>query len=109
MKTLLSTLLIAFAAGNSFATVTTVSNNANSPGQYANLQTAIDNAADGDTLYVHGSPTSYGTINLNRSLTLIGTGYNPQKDIPLVSVIATLYLDSVPGVKGCSNSVIEGF
>jgi hypothetical protein len=58
---------------------------------------------------VHGSPTSYGNIYLNRNLTLIGTGYNPQKDNPLVSAIATLYLDSVPGIKGCSNSKIIGF
>ncbi len=109
MKTITSTLLFALLAINSFATVITVSNNPNSPGQYNNLQTAIDAATNGDTLYVHGSPTNYGTIYLNRNLTLIGTGYNPQKDNPLVSSIATLYLDSVPGIKGCSNSRIIGF
>ena len=109
MKTFTSILVIALLVSNSFATVTTVSNNANSPGQYTNLQTAIDNAPNGDTLYVHGSPTSYGAVHLNRSLTLIGTGYNPQKDNPLVSEIATLYFDSVPGIKGCSNSTVMGF
>jgi len=107
----ITTLLccIALVACNAFATVITVSNNANSPGQYTTLQAAIDAATNGDTLYVHGSPTSYGSVNLNRSLTLIGTGYNPQKDLPLVSSIGTLYLDSVPGIKGCSNSSIIGF
>ncbi len=109
MKTITSTLLFALLVINSYATVITVSNNPNSPGQYNNLQTAIDAAVNGDTLYVHGSPTNYGNIYLNRNLTLIGTGYNPQKDNPLVSSITTLYLDSVPGIKGCSNSRIIGF
>ncbi|MBL0317527.1 MAG: hypothetical protein IPP69_17885 [Flavobacteriales bacterium] len=109
MKKILSTLSFALLALINYATVHTVSNNPNSPGEYNNLQTAIDAATNGDTLYVHGSPTSYGNIYLNRNLTLIGTGYNPQKDNPLVSSIATLYLDSVPGIKGCSNSRIIGF
>src|SRR5205814_159888 len=100
---------IALYAGSAWATVTTVSNNANSPGQFTDLQAAIDAASNGDTLYVHGSPTTYGTITLNRSLTLIGTGYNPQKDLPLVASIQTLNLDSVAGIKGCSNSNIVGF
>ena len=109
MKTILTTLIVGIFSLSSMATVHTVSNNPNSPGEYNNLQTAIDAATNGDTLYVHGSPTSYGNIYLNRNLTLIGTGYNPQKDNPLVSAIATLYLDSVPGIKGCSNSKIIGF
>jgi len=99
---------MAFIAGTSSATITTVSNNANSPGQYTGLQTAIDAATNGDTLYIHGSPTSYGDIHLNRSLTLIGSGYNPQKDLPLVSMINVFYLDSVAGIKGCSHSNIMG-
>jgi hypothetical protein len=109
MKKILSLLVLTSCMMTGFATVHTVSNNPDSPGEFNDLQSAIDAATNGDTLYVHGSPTNYGNINLNRSLTLIGTGYNPQKDNPLVSSIATLYLDSVPGIKGCSNSKIYGF
>ncbi len=109
MKKLFFTLVFVIAVMASFATVHTVSNNPDSPGEFSGLQAAIDASVNGDTLYVHGSPTNYGTIYLNRNLTLIGTGYNPQKDNPLVSSITTLYLDSVPGIKGCSNSKIIGF
>jgi hypothetical protein len=109
MKKILSTFVFALIVLSNYANVITVSNNPNSPGEYTDLQAAIDGATNGDTLYVHGSPTNYGTIYLNRNLTLIGTGYNPQKDNPLVSSITTLYLDSVPGIKGCSNSKIYGF
>ena len=48
----------------SFAKVITVNNNINSPGQYTNLQQAIDSASAGDTIYVHGSATSYGNVNV---------------------------------------------
>ncbi|MFM9986345.1 MAG: hypothetical protein ACKVOK_13990 [Flavobacteriales bacterium] len=109
MKKILSLILLSTCMITSFATVHTVSNNPDSPGEFSSLQSAIDAATNGDTLYVHGSPTNYGNIYLNRNLTLIGTGYNPQKDNPLVSSITTLYLDSVPGIKGCSNSKIYGF
>ncbi len=109
MKSIFTTTLCVLLMISSYATVHTVSNNPDSPGEFTSLQTAIDQSVNGDTLYVHGSPTSYGTVTLNRNLTLIGTGYNPQKDNPLVSTITTLSLDSVPGIKGCSNSRIIGF
>ena len=108
MKTITPFLFAAMLAANAYSAVITVSNNANSPGQYTDLQLAINAATNGDTLYIHGSPTNYGTIYLNRSLTLIGPGYNPQKDLPLVASLNALYLDSVAGIKGCSNSVIMG-
>ena len=60
----------------SYATVHTVSNNSNSPGQFTNLQTAIDAAAVDDTKYVHASNQSYGNITLKKRLVLIGAGYN---------------------------------
>ena len=108
MKTVLTLMCIAFLAVTSSASILTVSNNANSPGQYTSIQDAIDAATNGDTLYIHGSPTSYGDVHLNRSLTLIGPGYNPQKDLPLTVNISAFYLDSVAGIKGCSNSTIMG-
>jgi hypothetical protein len=108
MKTIFTLMCISLLAVTVSATVTTVSNNSSSPGQFTDLQTAIDAATNGDTIYVHGSPTSYGDIHLNRSLTLIGPGYNPQKDLPLTANINVLMLDSVAGIKGCSNSNIIG-
>jgi len=108
MKTTIILVCIAFLACTASATIITVSNNANSPGQYTSIQDAIDAATNGDTIYIHGSPTTYGDVHLNRSLTLIGPGYNPQKDQPLTVNINSFYLDSVAGIKGCSNSTIMG-
>jgi hypothetical protein len=108
MKTIITLLCIALFAMNASATVRTVSNNANSPGQFTDMQAAIDASTNGDTIYVHGSPTTYGNIYLNRSLTVIGPGYNPKKDLPLTASMNALYLDSVAGIKGCSNSKVMG-
>src|SRR5579864_1459109 len=59
------------------AHVITVSNNAVNAGKYTNLQTAVNAASSGDTIYVSGSPTSYGAITISTPrLTLIGAGYN---------------------------------
>jgi hypothetical protein len=110
MKKIFSLLLtVCFGAFLSKATVITVSNNTNSPGQYTNLQTAINVANAGDTLYVHGSATSYGNITVNKRLILIGTGHNPNKTNPLISQLANVQLDSVASASGASGSKITGF
>jgi hypothetical protein len=49
MKTILTTLIVGIFSLSSMATVHTVSNNPGSPGEYNNLQTAIDAATNGDT------------------------------------------------------------
>jgi len=91
------------------ANVLTVSNNPNSPGQYMNLQTAIDSASAGDSIYVHGSATSYGSVIINKRLTLLGTGHKPNKANILVSVIGNVLFDSVATVSGASGTKIIGF
>ena len=101
-----------FAMSTANATVRTVSNDPNSPGQYTNLQTAINAATAGDTLLVSGSGTAYtstdasGLFVIAKKLTLLGTGYNPYKD--LSSVVSTLgnYIDLQTG---CDGTVIQGF
>ncbi|MBI4645981.1 MAG: hypothetical protein HY738_05140 [Bacteroidia bacterium] len=107
MKTLMIAT-IAFILGNvCYGAVITVSNNPNSPGQYTNLQTAIDNAAIGDTIYVSGSPTSYGDISFNKSLVLIGAGYNnPYGEN---TIIGSFHLNRLNATVSASNSVIKGF
>jgi len=110
MKTTMCTLLcVLTSALGSFAAVLTVDNNANSAGQYTNLQTAINAASDGDTIYVSGSTANYGDATIRKRLTLFGTGYNPLKQQPLVSAVSTLYLDTLISVSGASGTVIAGF
>lgn len=83
MKTYLLILTLMATSSLLHATTYTVSNLPDSPGQFSGLQAAIDSASNGDTLLVAGSDASTGghisygnNIVLNKSLTLIGEGYN---------------------------------
>lgn len=75
----------------SLATVRTVSNSPSQPAQYSDLQTAINAAASGDTLYVLGTGTAYGSAQLSTPLTIIGSGYAPPPPAQ-ATVIPTIYL-----------------
>lgn len=62
----------------SFAKVWRVNNNGGVNANFTTAQAAVSSSSvvNGDTLYFEGSTTSYGDIaDLNKSLTLIGTGY----------------------------------
>lgn len=105
-------LLLSFACGFSFlsqAKILTVSNNPNSPGQYTSLQTAIDSASNGDSIYVHGSSTSYGNVTVKKRISLFGTGNMPNKVNTLVSQIGNISLDTISGISGGSGTKIMGF
>jgi len=106
MKNLLYVLLCFAAILPATSAVITVDNSANSAGQYTGLQAAINAANAGDSIYISGSITSYGTVTLNKRLILFGTGYNPAKQSPLVSTTGTITLDTVTSVSGASGSRI---
>ena len=79
-----SSLFIALAtlALSATATVHTVNNNLNGPGQFSSLQTAISTASAGDTIYIASSPSNYsdpitGRFLINKKLTFIGVGMRP--------------------------------
>jgi hypothetical protein len=57
-----------------------------SPGQYTTFADAQTAASSGDTIYVHGSSINYGSVTISKSLVIIGTGHNPDKQMPLVSM-----------------------
>src|SRR5438477_8165333 len=101
MKTTKVTILLALillSAGAS-ATVRTLNNNNPSPGQFATYNLAENPSVNGDTIYVSGSPTSYGNISPNKGVTIIGTGHNPNKQNPLVSTVGALTLNA--GASSC--------
>jgi hypothetical protein len=66
------------------AAVLTVSNNTalpGSPGQYSTISSALTAASNGDTILIQPSPLPYNeSLNITKSLTLIGAGYNPQNN-----------------------------
>ena len=85
MKKILSTLAIILAGTQLFATVRTCNNNNPSPGQYSTFASVMAASSSGDTIYLSGSPVSYGNVTINSYVRIFGTGYNPQKQNPLVS------------------------
>jgi hypothetical protein len=82
---------------NSNATVWTVSNDINSPGQFTSAQAAHDAASTGDTLYIHATATSYGELNVKKPLVIIGEGALPNKAVQYNSYFSNInmtYSDS---------------
>lgn len=80
--TLFATLVVLCFASTAFATVHTVNNNLNGPGQFTTLQAAIDAANSGDTIYIASSPSNYtdntdGIFQVTKKLTFIGVGMRP--------------------------------
>ena len=83
MKTkLLALSFVLLSIGTLTTRVRTVCNAAITGGtpnaglRYTNLQTALDSAHVGDTIYVVGTQTDYGSVNIVTRVTLIGAGYN---------------------------------
>src|SRR5688572_4938910 len=101
MKTKL--LLFAFLLFASIVqgAVLTVSNSVSNPGQYSSLPAAITAAQPFDTIYVHGTPASYGSINITQPLVIVGTGHHPSKQNPQVAVIGQIDIRA-------SNVTIDG-
>ncbi len=87
MKNLAYILLILSVSLTGNATILTVNNNNPSPGQYSDLQVAIDAANVGDTLLIHRSATTYGNATITKKLVLIGEGVLTNK-APLTTDIS---------------------
>ncbi len=109
MKTLIFTVFAYFIYSMSYAAIITVSNNADSPGQYTNLQTAINAASVGDTILVSGSPTNYGAVTINKQLTLFGSGYDPNNTFAKVAFLTNVTLVRFDAVQSASGTKISGF
>jgi hypothetical protein len=86
MKNLVTLLVAFFLLTNaSFATVRTVSNHSLGGAQYGSLQSAYNSSNPGDTLLIEGTDAPYSMDcgqPFNKKLTLIGIGFNPNKQIP---------------------------
>ncbi len=105
---------IAFSLGlvlslSSFATLRTVCNGPITAGQFTDVQSAITASAFGDTIYVHGSATSYGNITLNKRLVLIGAGHTPSgTQYNLQTLFGTIILNQSSSTTLPTGSIIKG-
>ena len=108
MKNLLSTLaLLCILAISADATVWTVSNDSKAPAQYNSVNAAIQAASNGDTILVYGSSNSYGTVDVDRQIVLIGAGYN--NPYGPNSSLSRLNLNDGAGALSASNTKVSGF
>ncbi len=99
MKTLLTLILAVVASAGFSQNTLLVDNTAGAPTGthvYNDLQSAIDATVPGDIIHVKPSNISYGNAVIteaNDSITLFGVGYNPDKEIFLLSMIDQLDID----------------
>jgi hypothetical protein len=70
-----SIVFVCFIQIQAFSAQRTVSNNPSIVAQYSDLQTAVDSSSSGDTIYVYHGANNYGTITLNKKITIYGAGY----------------------------------
>ena len=106
-KVIFPLVIIGIFATNSDASVLTVSNDAKAPAQYTIIDDAVTAASVGDTILVYGSASSYGNVNIDRKVVLMGAGYNNPYNPN--STIGTIYLNDGSGALVASNTKISGF
>lgn len=109
MKKILLSLVFAAIATSAHATIRTVNNGTVGAGQYTSVQTAVDASAVGDTIYIHGSQTSYGDVTLNKRLVLIGAGHNVTgTQFNFKTLLGTIYLSQGNSTTLPTGSTIKG-
>lgn len=102
-------LLIGLLVFDAQATVRTVSNTPATLGQFNTIQAAIDASANGDTVYVYGSPNVYAAFTiLDKRITVIGPGWAPDKDLPLQAVVNGAVLRNSPAGGSPDGSELHG-
>ena len=107
---ILSVLLGLWSAAAVAQTIRIANNNANATtgaNVFSSLQMALDAAVDGDIIHVIGSSTSYGNITVDKTLSVFGIGYNPDKDLPDHSQVGAMTLTTGTGTDA-SGTLIEG-
>jgi hypothetical protein len=109
-KHYLAIVVTAILALNASSTIHRVDNNpANNP-DFTSLQEAHDAAAAGDTIYVSGSVSNYGGLDISKTLYIFGPGYfldeNPETSANLLQarIGGLIYFRS-----GSEGSLLTGF
>lgn len=105
-KAIFTLAMFGILAAGTNATVRTVSNDPKAPAQYTSINTAVQEASNGDTIMVYGSATTYGSVTIDRKIVLIGAGYN--NPYGNNSLLDYLYLNG-NGALSASHSKISGF
>ncbi|NOX46504.1 MAG: hypothetical protein GXO89_05945 [Chlorobi bacterium] len=107
-RTTLIAMAMIMIAQITSATVWRVNNRPNADADFTTIQAAHNGATSGDTLYIEGSPTGYGTLACTKQLHIIGTGdfLNDNTETQAfkeVSNVSTITFNA-----GSENSIVEG-
>jgi hypothetical protein len=112
MKTITSLLagsLILILSMSAYATVRTVSSNPSTIGQFSTIQDAVDASADGDSIYVYGSPNTYPNFAVvDKRVTIIGPGWAPDKDLPLQAIVNGMAFRNTAASGSPDGSELQG-
>jgi len=111
-KITLLTAIIIFIVITGNATVWRVSNrtidNIAVDADFNTLQDAIDGASGGDTLYLMGSKSSYGSGTFDKKLVVIGPGYWLTENINTQAISDTAQVGSLTFNEGSQGSKVQG-
>jgi hypothetical protein len=100
MKKLILLVFICFLFSKADATIHTVNNMPNGPGQFATIDAAITVSSGGDTIYVNASTLPYPAFTITKSLTIIGPGAFNQTQWNTDAVVGTITINSnINGIK----------
>jgi hypothetical protein len=102
-------VIIAFIMTPVSAKIWRVDNNAGAPADFTTIQAAHDGAADGDTLYLYGSPIDYGGLTVSKKLAIFGPGYFLNENPETQSNPATAHVTGITFNPGASYSLATGF
>jgi hypothetical protein len=104
MKNLFLVFLLLFIQISFAQVIHTVDNSPNSGADFDNVQTAINAAAAGDTIYIHPSPESYGNITVNKLLHFRSLGHSTQYTNGMSAQVGNIVLNSVIAAQGITIS-----
>jgi hypothetical protein len=109
MKTIILNFTILSFGASLFAQNTwTVDNRPGTTAQFTSVQAAIDEAAEGDFIYVHPSAILYNNITINKEIHLRGIGHTPELANGENAKINAIMLSTDNVSKSASNSSIMG-
>ncbi len=111
-KTYLTGLLILLITIVHAQTVWVADNNFNAPtgaNVFNTIQAAVNAASDGDIVQVQPSPTTYGNASIDKQLTLMGIGFNVDKDVAHLSNMGAIYLrNNIDNSNDSDGTIITG-
>ncbi|MBL7766860.1 MAG: hypothetical protein JNJ58_12240 [Chitinophagaceae bacterium] len=97
-------LLLCLTTDNLWATVRTVLNVPSGLAQFNDIQSAADASVSGDTIYIHGSTTTYASFTVtNKKLVYIGPGYATQKTQALSAKIFHANIENYSNLPGSAS------